>query len=166
MIQRWELDDRPAFLARLEALRAQGVPPERIRVRTPVPGHEAEALLRVRQSPLRYFTLAGACAGLLLGFAFPILTVRSWPLITGGKPLVSVPAFIVVAFALTILLGALASFFGFLLLARLPSPARIREPEEHADAFVIEVSPEDAGGGTNGGDGARPPLAPNGGGHA
>lgn len=149
MTERWDFDDKRAFLEKLSALRRAGVPAERIRVLTPLPVHEAEALLRVKPSPLRFFTLAGALTGAVLGFVFPILTVRHWPLLTGGKPLVSVPPFVVIAFALTILLGAIASFAGFLHLTRLPSPAGIRAPEEHANGFVILVA----------GDGPPPPEA-------
>lgn len=137
MSQRWTFDDQDAFLERLRALVDEGVPPERLRVLLPVHVHEVDEILQLRPSPLRLFTLAGAVSGLAIGFAFPILTVLDWPLITGGKPLVSIPPFVVIAFALTILLGGLASFAGFLHLSRLPAPAKIRAPEEHGNEFVI-----------------------------
>ncbi|MGZ8432659.1 MAG: quinol:electron acceptor oxidoreductase subunit ActD, partial [Candidatus Deferrimicrobiaceae bacterium] len=68
-----------------------------------------------------------------------ILTTLSWPLIVGGKPIVSVPPFLIIAFALTILFGALSTFAGFLLLSRLPSLQGIRSEEEYGNAFVILV---------------------------
>ena len=142
MTERWDFDDKRAFLAKIEELLRQGVPAERIRVLTPLPVHEVDALLRVKPSPLRFFTLAGALTGMALGFVFPILTVRHWPLITGGKPLISIPPFVVIAFALTILLGAIASLLGFLHLTRLPSVASIRDPQEHANGFAILVAGE------------------------
>ncbi len=67
------------------------------------------------------------------------LTSLSWPLIVGGKPIVSLPPFLIIAFALTILFGALSTFLGFLLLSRLPSLRGIRSEKEYGNAFVILV---------------------------
>ena len=53
-----------------------------------------------RVSPVRLFTLVGALLGCTAGFSLPIYTVSAWPLITGGKPLFSIPAFVVIAFEL------------------------------------------------------------------
>jgi hypothetical protein len=135
---RWEFEEPAPFLAKLAELRRAGVAPQRLRTYSPIPLHAADELLAVPPSPLRYFTLAGALSGLAIGFAFPILTVLDWPLNTGGKPLISIPPFVIIAFALTILLGALASFLGFLHLSRLPTPGGIIEPPEHENHFVIE----------------------------
>ena len=41
-------------------------------------------------------------------------------MITGGKPLISIPPFVVIAFELTILLGAIGGMIGFLVLSGLP----------------------------------------------
>jgi molybdopterin-containing oxidoreductase family membrane subunit len=46
--------------------------------------------------------------------------VLDWPLITGGKAIVSLPPFVVIAFELTILCAALMTVAGFLLSSRLP----------------------------------------------
>jgi hypothetical protein len=69
--------------------------------------------------------------------AFEIFTVESWPLIVAGKPLISIPPFIVVAFACTILLGGIFSFVGFLYLSGMPSLRGIMSPVEHDNQFVI-----------------------------
>jgi len=37
------------------------------------------------------------------------LTALSWPLITGGKPIVAVPQFLVIFFEMTVLVGALTN---------------------------------------------------------
>jgi hypothetical protein len=60
----------------------------------------------------------------------------------GGKPIVSIPAFVIIAFELTILFGALATLTGFLILAGLPSPKGIAEPQEYGNRFAIIVSEE------------------------
>ncbi len=86
----------------------------------PAPHHDLEAALAEPVSPVRTFTLVGALLGCVTGFALPIATVWDWPLITGGKALYSIPPFVVIAFELTILFGAIAGMLGFLTLSGLP----------------------------------------------
>ena len=139
MADRMVFEDREQFLEGLRELVRDGVPRERIRVITPFGVPEVEEILPRGRSNVRFFALLGAASGTVTGFAFTILTSLSWPLIVGGKPIVSLPPFVIIAFALTILFGALSSFLGFLLLSRLPSPRSIRSEEEHGNAFVILV---------------------------
>ena len=89
-------------------------------VYSPVPDHTIDQALQTRVSPIRLFVLLGGLLGCAAGFAFPIYTVLDWPMITGGKPLISIPPFVVIAFELTILLGAIGGMVGFLLLSGLP----------------------------------------------
>jgi len=132
-------EEKEKFLERLRGLVQEGVPGERIRVITPFGVPEVEEILPGKRSKVRYFALVGAASGTASGFALTILTSLSWPLIVGGKPIVSIPPFIIIAFALTILFGALSTFAGFLLLSRLPSLRGIRSGEEHGNAFVILI---------------------------
>jgi hypothetical protein len=132
-------EDREQFLEALRRLVREGVPGKRIRVITPFGVPEVEEILPGKRSKVRFFALVGAASGTVTGFAFTILTSLSWPLIVGGKPIVSIPPFIIIAFALTILFGALSTFAGFLLLSRLPNPRGIRSGEEYGNAFVILV---------------------------
>lgn len=94
----------------------------------PAPNHDIEAALDDPVSPVRTFTLVGALLGCASGFALPIATVYDWPLITGGKALYSIPPFVVIAFELTILFGALAGMLGFLTLSRLPRLPGLSRP--------------------------------------
>lgn len=139
MAETLRFDEKEKFLETLRRLAREGVPRERIRVFTPFDVPEVEAILPRPRSRVRFFGLIGAAAGTVSGFALTILTSLSWPLIVGGKPIVSIPPFIIIAFALTILFGALSSFLGFLLLSRLPSIEGILGGEEHGNAFVIVV---------------------------
>jgi len=143
MADRRIFEDREQFLEALRLLVREGVPRDRIRVFTPFGVPEVEEILLGKRSKVRFFALIGAASGTVTGFAFTILTSLSWPLIVGGKPIVSVPPFLIIAFALTILFGALSTFAGFLLMSRLPSPSGIRSEEEYGNAFVILV--EDGG---------------------
>lgn len=127
------------FLEALRRLIGEGTPEERIHVITPFPLAEVDRILRRKRSTVRFFALIGAGTGTISGFALTILTTLSWPIIVGGKPIVSIPPFIIIAFALTILFGSLATFLGFLLLSRLPSVRSIRSKEEYGNAFVIVV---------------------------
>lgn len=139
MADRMVFDDREQFLEALRRLLREGVPRERIRVITPFCVPEVEEILPGRRSKVRFFALLGAAGGTVTGLAFTILTALSWPLVIGGKPVVSLPPFIIIAFALTILFGALSTFAGFLLLSRLPSLRGIRSEEQYGNAFVILV---------------------------
>ncbi len=132
-------EEKEKFLERLRRLVQEGVPGERIRVITPFGVPEVEEILPGKRSKVRFFALVGAASGTVTGFVFTILTSLSWPLIVGGKPIVSLPPFLIIAFALTILFGALSTFAGFLLLSRLPSLRGIRSEEEYGNAFVILV---------------------------
>lgn len=136
---RYTFDDKGPFLEKLTELVGQGVTSEQMELVVPYPMHEIERILKLKTSPLRFFTLIGALVGLLSGFALTMGTVADWPLVTGGKPLMSIPAFLVIAFELTILFGAISSFVGFLILARLPAPKTVLEPVEHDNQFTIVV---------------------------
>lgn len=140
--RQWQFEREDEFLARLRELRRQGVPADRIEVVMPIPVHGVEEVLGLKPSPLRFFTLAGAVTGAAAGLGFILYTVNDWPLVTGGKPLMSVPPFVVVTFACTILLGGIVSFLGFLHLSRLPAPRGILEPLEHENYYVIRVREE------------------------
>jgi molybdopterin-containing oxidoreductase family membrane subunit len=93
---------------------------ENFLVYAPVPHHDIEHALHRPKSPVRIFTLVGALTGFCTGWALTIGSVMNYPLIVGGKPLISVPPFGVIAYILTILFGSIATIIGFLVNARLP----------------------------------------------
>jgi len=67
--------------------------------------------------------LIGGLLGCIGGFYLQYwVAVIDYPINIGGRPLNSWPSFIPVTFELTILLAALAAFFGVLALNRLPMP--------------------------------------------
>jgi hypothetical protein len=143
--QEYRYKDQSKFLHKLEALVGEGVATQAITVVSPYHVHEVDEILDVRPSRLKFFTFFGALSGTITGFAFTIYTVLRWPfLITGGKPLVSIPPFIIIAFELTILFGVISTFLGFLILSKLASPKRIISPIECENDFMIIVNGGDA----------------------
>jgi hypothetical protein len=91
----------------IRALRAKGL--RNMVVYTAAPNHEIEEALEHRVSPVRLFTLIGGLTGCTAGFAMTIWMSYDWPLVVGGKPIASIPPYVVIAFELTILLGALST---------------------------------------------------------
>ena len=91
-----------------------------IEVYSPTPHHEISRALRRKPSPVRAFTLVGGLTGLITGWAMTIGSTMLYPIIVGGKPIISIPPFGVVAYITTILFGTIATFIGFLVNARMP----------------------------------------------
>lgn len=77
---------------------------------SPFPVHGLDAELGIRPSRLPWITLGAGILGVSAGFWLEYWTASvSWPLNIGGKPLDSLPAFIPVAFEMTILFAGLAT---------------------------------------------------------
>ncbi|RMF84862.1 MAG: DUF3341 domain-containing protein [Nitrospinota bacterium] len=110
-------------------------------VLAPVPRHEIEAILERGVSPVRYWTFFGGLIGAITGFALTVVTSIRYPLITGGKPIVSLPAFFIIAFALTILSGAISTILGMLWHIRLPriQVEAFYDPRFSQDTFGLWV---------------------------
>jgi molybdopterin-containing oxidoreductase family membrane subunit len=87
---------------------------------SPVPHHAIDEALEKPPSPVRIFTLIGCLLGAATGLTLTIASSLHVSLITGGKPIVSIPPFLIIVFELTILFGGLLTLGGMLLNARLP----------------------------------------------
>ena len=135
----YRYEEAEAFLSKLQELLQSGIRKEQLQLQLPYHLPEVELLLELRPGPLRFFALTGGLSGFLGGLGLTIYTALSWPLITGGKPIISLPPFLIIAYLLTILFGSLASFAGFLLLARLPRLDNLLEPSDFGNHFIIVV---------------------------
>jgi hypothetical protein len=91
----------------IRALRARGH--RKLTVYTAAPNHEIEEALDHKVSPVRLFTLIGGLTGCAAGFGMTLWMSYDWPVVVGGKPIGSIPPYVVIAFELTILLGALST---------------------------------------------------------
>jgi hypothetical protein len=119
-----------------------------IELYSPIGDRESVDRLLPGTSRVMWATLAGALAGIVLGLWMTIGMSRSYPLVTGGKPIVSLPPFLVIAFELMILAAALGTVAGFLLFARLPSlrPSSAYSRDLAVDQFglLIYCLPDEA----------------------
>ena len=121
-----------ALVKALEQLRRKGY--QNVSTFSPVPSDKLTEGPEVRNSPVRAYTLTGGILGFLSGLALTLWTVFAWPLITGGKPVVSLPPFLVICFELTILLGGLCTLTGLAIHARLRPSVPQAGPESGYDA--------------------------------
>ncbi len=137
-------EDKAAFLDALRELKAKGYGRDDLRLYLPWHLPEVEEILEITPGPMKYFAVFGGISGFVGGLALTIYTALSWPLIVGGKPIVSVPPFLLVAYILTILFGGLMSFAGFLLLAQFPKTSAVLDPEDYGNRFVIVVRQGDS----------------------
>ena len=90
---------------------------------SPFPLHEIDEALGIRRSILPFLVFGGGILGLLTGIGLQYFVhVLDYPIIVGGRPHFSLPAFIPPAYELTILLAAFTAVFGMLFLNGLPLP--------------------------------------------
>jgi len=80
-----------------------------VRVAMPAPFPEVVAAIGKPRSRIDFITFPGALVGLLCGIGLTVGTSLAWPLITGGKPIVSIPPFVIIIFEVTVLIGSLTN---------------------------------------------------------
>jgi hypothetical protein len=108
---------------------------------TPFPVHGLEAAQGLKRSPLPFVTLIAGITGCSLAFLFEYWTSAvDWPLIVGGKPFNSWPAFVPVMFELTVLFGGLFTVAAMFALNGLPNIRRkIFDPSITKDRFCLAI---------------------------
>ena len=99
-------------VAAIESLKAAGF--GEVEVYSPVPSHEIEHALGKGPSRVRLWTLIGGLTGVMTGYLMTIWMSYDWPLVVGGKPFASIPAYTIIAFELTILFGGVLTVLGLL----------------------------------------------------
>ncbi len=79
-------------------------------VNTPYPVHGMDKAMKIKTSRIGYFALAFGFIGALTAILFiSWVTISDYPLIIGGKPFWSWPAFVPITFELTVLCAAVLS---------------------------------------------------------
>ncbi|MDA3928981.1 MAG: DUF3341 domain-containing protein [Prolixibacteraceae bacterium] len=114
-------------------------------VRTPFPVHGLDSVLKLRRSHLPKVAFLAGIVGLTIGMGFQIwVFTKGWPLNFGGKPYMSIPSFIPVAFELTVLFAAYTMGISFLVRSKL-GPGQIPDILDEKvtdDHFQIILSEE------------------------
>ncbi len=112
--------DEKSFLSAVKGLKQKNY--EQFSAITPCPVHGLEELLEIKRSWIPWVTFVFGSIGCFFGLWFTWWTSAvDWPLIIGGKPFWSLPAFIPVIFECTILLGALSSVGALFYACGIPS---------------------------------------------
>ena len=92
----------------------------KLEVLSPAPHHELEDALEGERSPLKYITMCGSFTGLTCAALLTFWTAQDWPLVVGGKYVWAWQSYVIIMFELTVLLSAIFTLVGFILLSKLP----------------------------------------------
>ena len=108
---------------------------------SPFPVHGMDEAQGLKRSPIPYVTFAAGLTGFCLAFLLQYWTsVVDWPLIVGGKPFNSWPAFVPIMFELTVLFAGLCTVGAMFLFNRLPNITRKAfDPKLTRDRFAIVI---------------------------
>jgi hypothetical protein len=100
---------------------------------SPFPLHGGSEALGLPRSKVPFIAGCGALAGVTTAFLMQTyMNTIDYPINVGGRPLLSLPAWVPVMFELSVLFTAFSIFFGLLGLARLPQPYH---PAFESEAF-------------------------------
>ncbi len=113
---------------------------ERPELMSPIPIHGVEDVLGPKKSVIKRFTFFGGIIGAISGFALAAGTAVLYAHPSGGRPIITIPPFLIITYELTILFGVLATVLGFLISARFPAiRERVYVPETAVDKFAVTV---------------------------
>ncbi|MCT4642980.1 MAG: DUF3341 domain-containing protein [Bacteriovoracaceae bacterium] len=112
---------------------------------TPFPVHGLDTAVGIKRSILPYVTLVAGLTGMALALALQVwISAYDWPTNIGGKPFISLPAFIPITFEFTVLLGAHTTVAAFLFINKL-FPGRkpvIFDINQTSHTFVVAIEKE------------------------
>lgn len=116
-------------------------------VYTPFPVHGLDPILGLSESRLHVAGFIYGAIGCLFGFLFMTwVFTRDWPIIFGGKPYFSAPAFIPITFELTVLFAAVGMVVTFYVICGM-GPGTINPTLDDRitdDKFCIAFNTNDA----------------------
>ncbi len=114
-----ELDDVDELLAAAKKVTQIGY--DIVEAFVPFPIPELEDVLPPSPNPIALLVLIGGLVGGLIGYGIQYYSaVMDYPILSGGKPMHSWPAFIPVTFEMIVLFAALTGFLATLWVNRLP----------------------------------------------
>ena len=90
---------------------------------SPFPLHGGSEALGLPPSRVPFIALGGALTGIFTAVSMMVyMNAYDYPINVGGRPILSIPAYVPITFELAVLLAAFGIFFGLLGLSRLPQP--------------------------------------------
>ena len=117
---------------------------------SPFPIHDLFPAMHIEDRRVPLMVLVGGITGMLAGIGLQVwVSAFAYPLNIGGRPHLSWPMFVPVAFELTILFAALAAVFGMFILNGLPMPYHpvfnVQRFTDHAsqDGFFLAIESTD-----------------------
>lgn len=114
---------------------------ERPEIMSPIPIHGIDEVLGPKKSVIKRFTFFGGIFGALAGFSLAAGTAVLYLHPTGGRPIITIPPYLIITYEMTILCGILATVLGFLISARFPAiKERLYAPETAVDKFAVTVA--------------------------
>ena len=120
-----------AMLSGAKTLREGGW---RIEIYSPFPVKGMKEALGFAERRVPLAALIGGAAGAALGFGMQVYTNLAYPLDVGGRPLIALPAFVLIAFELLVLFAVGAGVASMFALNRLP---RLHHPLFDAERFHL-----------------------------
>lgn len=97
----------------IRSLKSQGR--KNLTVYSAAPNHELDEAVDHPVSPVRVYTLIGGIAGIIAAVAMTFWMSYDWPLLVGGKPIATVPPYVVIMFELMVLFGSIATVVGIII---------------------------------------------------
>src|SRR6476661_9883542 len=133
-------DDEDVLLHAIENIRATGV--KIYDVFSPYPVHGIDDALGIERSRLPIAAFFFGMTGLAFALWLQIYMLGfDWPMIIGGKPHIALPAFIPVAFELTVFFTAHGMVLTFLIISGLypKTNLQVMDPRSTDDKFVMAI---------------------------
>jgi hypothetical protein len=130
----------------VDDLRQAGIADRSITVVTSQPYEEYEFSHRYRQTWIFWIAAGGGVLGLMVGLGLAYLTEASWPLVTGGMPIVAWWPNIIIMFELTMLGVILATVVSLFVTTELPTiESRVYDSEVSRGKILVAVEePKDS----------------------
>ncbi len=137
--------DEHEFVEAARKTRASGF--RKFEAISPFPLHGIDDAMGIPRSFIPWITFIAGLTGLTFGLWFTWWTSAvNWPVIVGGKPMWSLPAFVPVMFECTILFAALSSVGALIVLCGLPKvDPPVIDPALTSHKFALFVPEDDIG---------------------